>query len=269
MRLQSRIGARIDSDAAEFATGPLRAKRSQFSSCPSCWSNQALAAAERRPSEEYRDERPTLAATAAALVGAVPNQAAAQSGSAAVNTTMSTYLAGANTYTTAVFGGGGISPFLVALNAGVGRVLTVAATGTATFCPGATCGTPGPDGPSIGGTNLNASGKISGIQATSSGFLAGVFLSSALPASAPACNFTNLDFLTVAPLLGQQFFIGDGVTSTNVTQQFFVPDGADFLYFGIADGGSFVGDPGFYDETSAPIPRDTASLPPRNRAPLY
>lgn len=190
-----------------------------------------------------------LVAIAAAFLSAASTHAAAQSGSAAVNTTMSTYLAGANTYTTTVFGGGGISPFLIALNPGVGRVLTVTATGTATFCPGATCGTPGPDGPSIGGTNLNASGKISGIMAASSGFLAGVFLGASLPASAPASlNFTNLDFLSVAPLLGQQFFIGDGMTSTNVAQQFFVPDGAQFLYLGIADGGSFVGDPGFYDD---------------------
>lgn len=190
-----------------------------------------------------------LVAITAALVGAVPSHAAAQSGSAPVDTKMSIYLAGANTYTTPVFNGGGISPFLVALNAGIGRVLTVSATGTATFCGGGTCGTPGPDGPSIGNTNLNASGKISGILANSSGFLAGVFLGAALPASAPASlNFTNLNFLSIAPLLGQQFFIGDGKTSTNVTQQFFVPDGADFLYFGIADGGSFMGNPDFYDD---------------------
>lgn len=205
--------------------------------------------ASRRPFEEHAMKFRTLVGTAAVLVSGASTHAVAQSGSAAVNTMMSTYLAGANTYTTTVFGGGGISPFLVALNPGVGRVLTVTATGTATFCGGGTCGTPGPDGPSIGATNLNASGKISGIMAASSGFLAGVFLGSGLPASAPASlNFTNLNFLSLAPLLGQQFFIGDGMTSTNVTQQFFVPDDAEFLYLGIADGGSFVGDPGFYDD---------------------
>ena len=48
------------------------------------------------------------------------------------------------------------------------------------------------------------------------------------------------------PLLGQQFFIGNGLNSANLQQVFFVPDGATRLFFGIADGSGFVGNPDFY-----------------------
>jgi hypothetical protein len=141
------------------------------------------------------------------------------------------------------------------LNAGTGRVLTFSSvTGMMTFCPGGTCATPGPDGPStLGPSSLNASGRISGINAPSSGFLAGVFLGATLPAAAP----TSLDSVTLttgfnslSPLLGHQFFICDGRTAANVIQQFFIPDGATALYLGIADGFSFFGNPGAYDDNA-------------------
>lgn len=100
-------------------------------------------------------------------------------------------------------------------------------------------------------SNLNASGKISGIIAGTSGFLAGVFLGPTLPSVAPATlTFGSLDFLTLSPVLGQQFFIGDGFTSTAVRQQFFIPDNATALYLGIADGGAFFGNPDFYGDNA-------------------
>ena len=196
------------------------------------------------------------AAVTAALCAA-PAAASAQAGTAAVGATMSTYLAGGNTYSIApgcAIGGcsipGGVSPFAITLNAGTGRVLTFSAvSGAMTFCPSLTCPTPGPDGPStLGPTSLNASGRISGIGANSS-----VFLGSALPAVAPtALDFVTLttSFASLSPLLGQQFFIGDGRTAANVVQQFFVPDGATTLYLGIADGFGFLGNPGAYDDNA-------------------
>jgi len=193
------------------------------------------------------------AASLGALVGVMPARGSAQSGSAAVPTTFSIYLAGGNTYSVAPANGGGLSPFLVTLLAGTGRVLRVIATGTGSFCPGATCATTSPDGPAatLPTTNLNASGKISGIIASNSGFLAGVFLGPTLPSVAPATlNFGSLDFLTLSPLLGQQFFIGDGFTSTSVQQQFFIPDNAIAWYFGIADGGAYSGNPDFYGDNA-------------------
>ena len=187
----------------------------------------------------------------AGLAAAGAASAHAQAGVSVVDTQMSVYLAGGNTYTVAPVGGGGLAPAAILLDPGTGRVLTVAATGTGTFCPGGACGTPGPDGPSIGGTNLAASGAISGIVAPSSGFLAAVFLGPALPAAAPGSldfNALTLNFTMLSPTLGQVFFVGDGVTSGAVQQQFLVPDGATRLFFGIADGGAFVGNPGFYGD---------------------
>ena len=194
--------------------------------------------------------RNAAASVVAAMIGVTPLQLPAQSGSAAVNTQMSTYLAGGNVYTTPTPNGGGLSPFEILLAAGTGRILRVDASGTATFCPGATCGTPSPDGPSIGGTDLNSSGVISGILAPTSGFLAGVFLGPSLPGAAPGrldFNVLGTNFLTLSGIaLGQTFFIGDGFGAGSVQQQFFVPDGATRLYLGIADGGGFVGNPDFY-----------------------
>lgn len=193
----------------------------------------------------------TVRPLVAALALAVAAPAYAQSGSAAVNTQTSVYLAGGNSYTFAPVGGGGLTPTAINLTAGTGRVLRVDASGTATFCPGATCGTAGPDGPSIASTNINASGRISGITAPTSGFLAAVFLGPSLPASAPAAldfNILTTDFTSLSPLIGQVFFVGNGFTAGSVQQSFFVPDGATTLYFGIADGNAFQGDPGFYDD---------------------
>lgn len=186
---------------------------------------------------------------ALALLSAAP--LAAQTGSRAVDTKTSVFLAGGNAYTVAPTGGGGVAPVAVNLDPGTGRILTVSATGAATFCPNGLCGTTSPDGPSIGGTALNGTGSLSGISAGTSGFLAGVFLGAGLPGSAPASlnfNAIGTDFTTFAPLIGQVFFIGNGQTSGGVTQQFFVPDAATRLFFGIADGGSFQGNPGFYDD---------------------
>ena len=190
----------------------------------------------------------------AMLIGMLPAHLTAQSGTAAVNTQMSIYLAGGNVYTTSTPNGGGISPFQILLTAGTNRILRVAATGTATFCPNSTCLTANPDGPAIGATDLNSSGAISGILAPTSGFLAGVFLGVSLPGAAPSrLNFSVLgtNFVSLSGLaLGQTFFIGDGLTSSAIQQQFFVPDGATRLYFGIADGGNFSGNPDFYADNA-------------------
>jgi len=49
-------------------------------------------------------------------------------------------------------------------------------------------------------------------------------------------------------VLGQVFYIGDGVKSGGVFQTFFAPAGATRLALGIPDGFSFVGSPGAYDD---------------------
>jgi PEP-CTERM motif. len=83
-------------------------------------------------------------------------------------------------------------------------------------------------------------------------FLAGVFLGPTNPGAAPV-NFnyttTSPDALSFSPLLGQVFFIGDGLGTGLVAQQFFVPSGATRLFFGFADG-----IPGFGSSTTPMAP---------------
>ncbi len=58
----------------------------------------------------------------------------------------------------------------------------------------------------------------------------------------------GIDFLTLSPLLGQAFYIGDGVTGGGTFQEFTAPTGATRLFLGIPDGFGFVGTPGAYDD---------------------
>jgi hypothetical protein len=44
------------------------------------------------------------------------------------------------------------------------------------------------------------------------------------------------------------FYIGDGLTSGGVLQEFVAPAGATRLFFGIPDGFNFGGAPGAYDD---------------------
>jgi hypothetical protein len=51
----------------------------------------------------------------------------------------------------------------------------------------------------------------------------------------PFENAADCDFLSLAPLLQQPFFIGDGQTSQDVIQQFIAPAGATRLFLGVMD----------------------------------
>lgn len=181
------------------------------------------------------------------------NAAAAQSGSLVMDTRTNIFLSGGNAYSTPPNGGAGLTPTAIALTAGTGRVLSLSAIGSSFFCNGGTfCLASTPDGPAfLNNTNLSGMGSIGGISAPSTGFLAALFLGPTLPASMPAQNvLTDLNALSYSPGIGQVFFVGNGSTAANVMQQFLVPDGATQLFFGIADGGSFFGVPGFYDDNN-------------------
>ncbi|MEO7520747.1 MAG: PEP-CTERM sorting domain-containing protein [Gemmatimonas sp.] len=192
-----------------------------------------------------------ITSRAAMLCAVIASSAGAQSGPLTMDTRNNLYLAGGNVVSAGFTGGGGLTPGAINLNAGTSRILTVSsATGSAFFCTSTCQGTL--EGGAIGGTDIASGGVIAGIVAPSpaSGFLAGLFLGPSLPAVAPArLNFNSgLNFTSLSPLVGQIFFIGNGLTSGMVTQQFLVPDGATRLYFGIADAGAFSGAPGFYDD---------------------
>lgn len=112
----------------------------------------------------------------------------------------------------------------------------------------------GPGGNGLSGSNLFSFGGISGYIGPQ-GPLAGVFLDNSVPSSGPApatIDFSpaglGIDFLTLSPALGQIFYIGDGLTSGAVFQEFTAPLGATRLVLGIPDGFGFVGGPGAYDD---------------------
>jgi uncharacterized protein (TIGR03437 family) len=82
-------------------------------------------------------------------------------------------------------------------------------------------------------------------------FMVGVFLDDLVPKNPapPRLDFTNNEsFTTLAPLIGQTFFVGDGLTGTGVgtRQQFVVPAAATRLFLGIADANEWQGDPSWY-----------------------
>ena len=126
----------------------------------------------------------------------------------------------------------------------------------------------GPDGavgaPSLNSseaTNLFGTTGVSGIFSRNSMFLTGVFLGDQGPVGpAPPRlafdnnnfgdpNFIQQDFFQkLAPELGQTFFVGNGRTSFGSTQQFVIPNGAETLYLGFADGIGYFGALGNYDD---------------------
>jgi hypothetical protein len=130
----------------------------------------------------------------------------------------------------------------------------------------------GPDGNlgAIGG--LPPIGDLSGILYPGSFSLPlmGVFLGNSLPSAAPAGLdfFTNgVAFASLAPLLGQVFWIGDGLTGTGAgaSQVFYVPTGATHLYFGLVDdGGAYLDNVGGFDvdiHVQAPVVDPNTPVP--------
>lgn len=63
------------------------------------------------------------------------------------------------------------------------------------------------------------------------------------PAGGLGLNFTSL-----SPVIGQVFYIGDGVTGGGDFQTFIAPTGATRVYLGIPDGFGITGPPGAYDD---------------------
>ena len=55
------------------------------------------------------------------------------------------------------------------------------------------------------------------------------------------------------PELGEPFFIGDGETTDGDVQEVVVPDGAQTLHLGFADGFGFAGAPGAYGDNHGSV----------------
>ena len=136
----------------------------------------------------------------------------------------------------------------------VGETLTFQATGGVLNCPG------GPlDPPDGSGTITNhnwdddlGENGISDIIAPYN-CLIGVFLDDAQPDLTPEPGYLDFstqasrDYLTLAPLMKQVFFIGDGATSDGEEQQVLIPVGATRLYLGTMDSSTWLNNIGQFD----------------------
>jgi hypothetical protein len=127
-------------------------------------------------------------------------------------------------------------------------VTVIRATGLISCCGGA------PDTPPDGGTSATSitptTGSIGPYEGPSNLPLVGLFLKGQATGDAPA-DFNRDDdgqFRTASPRLKQPFFIGDGDTPGGATQTYRIPNGAQRLYLGIADGFSFSGPPDYYED---------------------
>lgn len=146
-------------------------------------------------------------------------------------------------------GGGGTAPPGWRLPAGAGRVVTFPSiTGSVTPLSGASPdnGAEGDHGANgFGPTDFEPLRGISGIvDSKNKMFLVGVFLADGEPSlpAPPRLDFTDRErFDTLAPVLGQTFFIGDGVG-----RSYEVPENATRLYVGFADAYPFSRQAGYY-----------------------
>jgi len=146
-------------------------------------------------------------------------------------------------------GGAGTMPPGWRLPVGAGRIVTFPSiTGTVTPILG-TSPYNGPEGTGpnngIGPMDVDSWRGISGILDAKNGmFLVGVFVGDGEPAmpAPPRLDFTDRErFDTLAPLLGQTFFVGDGKG-----RRYVVPEGATRLYLGFAEAYYLQGRPGYY-----------------------
>ncbi len=195
------------------------------------------------------------AALACAAAASVASAAAVTFTNVNVDATSVIFSAGGNTSSAAM---GGTDAVLAAtFDAATGRVMTISASGNVSCTPTIWNGA---DGGCLSlSTALDPVNKISGIQSAGDAmYLMGVFLQNALPTSAPpslaygAGSYSNSSF---SPMLGQVFFIGDGLTGTGsgLAQSFMVPDAATKLYLGFGDGFAFTGTPGYYNDNAGKV----------------
>lgn len=139
--------------------------------------------------------------------------------------------------------GAGNAPVELTLLFEPGDVVRFPSINGSTDChaAGSNCDATGPEGNLGADVTVGTVNLLSGIQYR--GYfslpLMGVFLGASLPAVAPvALDFRNAeDFERLDPLLGQVFWIGDGLTGNGVgaVQDFGIPSGATRLALGFID----------------------------------
>jgi hypothetical protein len=153
---------------------------------------------------------------------------------------------------------GGVLPAKLTLAAGGGYIVVSDVRGKIGCAGSAAYGGDGGDCVSPD-TDLTAAGSVSSIRSPRTLFVSGVFLGDRT-APAPAGLDYNQATLglsreTYEPMLGQSFFMGDGLTGTGTgtQQRFVIPAGATALYVGFVDGSAFRGEPGTYDDNTGSV----------------
>ncbi len=111
-----------------------------------------------------------------------------------------------------------------------------------------------PDGTFYYATNAAAANNLSGVVSARFSFLAGMFLGTTAPASSPAAlpSLTGAEFL-VSPLLGQVFWVGDGLTEAGIRQSYVAPSGATRFVLGFVDAGCQGCVPGGYGDNTGTV----------------
>lgn len=164
------------------------------------------------------------------------------------------YLAGASDDVAATMSDPGTSPLRIALD-GAGTVRFPSVSGELGACSG--CEPESVDGGSVTftSTNLVALNGISGVlHEDRTLFVVGVFLGDDDPDQDDQVDLSGANSEeNQEPEIGEVFFIGDGQTDGGDEQQVAVPDGAETLYLGFADGFAFQGTPGAYGDNSGSV----------------
>jgi len=166
---------------------------------------------------------------------------------------------------------GGTAP--VAISVAGDSTITFSVTGTITLNGGGNYNDADGVGAAVSSSSETGYGSISGITLPNAGDLVGVFLGAGGPTgSAPtALDFVgDTSFTSLAPVLDQTFYIGDGLTGdgTGTTQTFDIPTGATELYLGISDACGYNGGPSCYSDNSGDfVVNDTVTAAVASPAP--
>lgn len=175
--------------------------------------------------------------------------------------TSNPWLAGMPEGTEASFGDQALTHSPVELSlSGMGGALSFNALGSVRNGP--CCAWRDPDGGEFFTHYVGAEHGISDINAPINA-LVGVFLADWSQVGEPvteALDFASigLDFGYLAPQIGQVFFIGDGVTSDGLVQQFGIPVGATRLFLGTMDGYTWNDNDGGFWVTVSAVPEPSS-----------
>lgn len=180
--------------------------------------------------------------------------ALAHASTVTVNATDSVYAAGSQASAAPSFGA--TAPAAILISPGT-QYITISASGSVTVNGGGNFNDPDGVGSASGEYN-SGYGSLSGINAPTAGFIAGVFVTPGGPTgTAPAtldftANGLNTSFSSLNPLIDQVFFVGDGLTGdgTGSSQRFYVPTGATELFLGLTDACYYSGSPSCYSDNS-------------------